>query len=341
MKYIYITGGQQKEDAFGKEEWHRHKKGLILRMDLETLESEICVEYVTPTEFCPDEDPSILFKCGTLEGKKLYICTQTEVLTYRLPHFEQVGHISLPSFNDLHHVRPTRDGTLLIANTGLDMVMEVDAEGDVLREWHVLGEDPWQLFSPEVDYRKVPTTKPHKAHPNFVFQLHGEVWVTRFEQRDAVCLTEPDRKIEIGIQRPHDGFIYEDTIYFTTVDGHIVVANTGDLQVKQVINLNDQTGAIRALGWCRGLWVLDDDHILVGFSRLRPTKWRANLRWVKGGVRMLSRLGLLPTRIAMYDVKKGGLCWEKNLEGLGMNVIFSLHGVEGQLRAHNALVEDE
>jgi hypothetical protein len=328
MRSLYITGGQQKDDAFVKEEWHQHKKGLILRMDLETRDLEICAEYVTPPEARPSSDPSILFKCGTLEGKKLYVCTQTEVLTYELPHFDRVGYVSIPSFNDLHHVRPTADGTLLIANTGLDMVMEVDAAGNVLREWHVLGKDPWQLFSSDVDYRKVPTTKPHRAHPNYVFLFREEVWVTRFEQRDAVCLTRSGRRMAINIQRPHDGFVCGDLVYFTTVDGHIVIASLRDLKVKQIINLNEATGAIRALGWCRGLWVIDHHQVLVGFSRLRPTRWRENLRWMKGGIRMVASLGLLPTRIAMYDLNKGILCWEKDLESFGMNVIFSLQCVE-------------
>ena len=36
----------------------------------------------------------------------------------------------------------------------------------------------WERFDPEVDYRQVPTTKPHETHPNFVFIVEEDVWVT-------------------------------------------------------------------------------------------------------------------------------------------------------------------
>ncbi len=75
---------------------------------------------------CPPDDPAILFKSGTLANGLLYLTTQTEVLVYRVPSFELTTGISLPSFNDVHHVRPTADGTLLVAVTGLDMVAESD-----------------------------------------------------------------------------------------------------------------------------------------------------------------------------------------------------------------------
>lgn len=70
MKNLYVIGGQHKRDAFGKDEWHRYQKGLILRVDPEAGTSETCVEYVTPPEACAaEEDPSILFKAGTEIGR--------------------------------------------------------------------------------------------------------------------------------------------------------------------------------------------------------------------------------------------------------------------------------
>jgi hypothetical protein len=87
--------------------------------------------------------PAILFKSVFLSDDKLFTCTSTEVLVYQLPGFQLLHYISLPCFNDLHHVYPTREGTLLVAVTGLDMVVEVGTAGEVIREWNVLGEDPW------------------------------------------------------------------------------------------------------------------------------------------------------------------------------------------------------
>lgn len=42
----------------------------------------------------------MLFKAGTIQDGKLHVSTQTEILTYELPGFRQVKHLSLPCFND-------------------------------------------------------------------------------------------------------------------------------------------------------------------------------------------------------------------------------------------------
>jgi hypothetical protein len=328
VKTLYIIGGKRKTDYFHKKEWNWFETGFIVRVNPETWSAEICVQYITPPEVCAaDKDPSILFKAGTVQGGKLYVCTQTEVLIYELPNFKRVGYLSLPCFNDLHHVCPTAEGNLLVANSGLDMVVETTPGGTVLREWNVLGNEPWERFSKDVDYRQIITTKPHKSHPNYVWQVDREIWVTRFEQRDAICLTQPARRIEIGIERPHDGIVRGDFVYYTTVDGHIVIASLKSGYIQKVVNLNGITDAHNtALGWCRGLKVLDEAHIVVGFTRLRPTKWRENIHWIK---RHLGKhAGTLPTRIALYDLQRQALCWEYSMEELGMGAIFSIHTID-------------
>lgn len=327
---LYVVGGESKKNAEDKDEWHRHKRGVIVRVSPQTNSAEMCVEYITPPEARPAEDPSILFKTGTLENGKLYVCTQTEVLIYALPHFEQIGYVSLPCFNDLHHVLPTPEGNMLVTVTGLDLVVEVTPQGEILREWGVLGQDPWSRFSREIDYRQVVTTKPHEAHPNHTFRVGEDIWVTRFEQRDAICLTQPDQRIEIGVQRPHDGAVYEEAVYFTTVDGHIIVASLENNRVEQVIDLNEITNSGWSLGWCRGLHIVDKEHIIIGFTRVRPTKIRENVRWIKHRFGLRETAGKLPARIALYNIKERKLCWEQNLEDAGMNVVFSIHSATGE-----------
>src|SRR5205807_3541516 len=129
----------------------------------------------------------------------------------------RVGYVSLPCFNDLHHVRPSGDGNLIAVNTGLDMVVKFTPQGRVLQEWWVLDEPRWSRFSRTLDYRKVESTKPHQSHPNFAFVLEGDLWVTRFRQRDAICLTKPGGRIDIGVESPHDGLLSGNRIWFTTV----------------------------------------------------------------------------------------------------------------------------
>ncbi len=322
---IYVVGGAQKKTAHQVEEWHRHRQGLVVRIDTKTGSHEKCIEYVSPPEACADEDPAVLFKAATLVGDTFYICTQTEVLLFDFPSFKQKGYISLKCFNDVHHVRPTERDTLIVVTTGLDMLVEVDNNGKVLNEWNVFGEEPWERFSKDTDYRKVVTTKPHHAHPNYCFYIGEELWVTRFEQRDAICLSNPERRIEIGVEKPHDGIVANGKVYFTTVDGHIVVADAESTKVETVLNLNEIGETELALGWCRGLLVLNEDKVLVGFSRLRPTKIRENLRWMKHKLGLRNTAGNMSSRIALYDLKAKELCWEQDVEEFGLNVVFSVH----------------
>ena len=322
MSRLYISGGRQRSTVFRRlEEWQSYEQALLIELNTENNQSRVCVEYVSPPEVCADELPSILFKSASLHENKLYACTSTEILIYETPEFRISHYISIPCFNDLHHVCPTAQGTLLVAVTGLDMVLEMTLDGNVIRQWSVLGDDPWTRFSRQVDYRKVASTKPHESHPNHVFELDGEVWVTRLQQRDAICLTNPGARIDIAVQRPHDGYIFGDRIYFSTVDGHVVIANRKTLRVEETINLNamnHQSGQV--LGWCRGVLPLDERWVWVGFTRVRPTKLVENVAWIKNAGSDRHK----PTHLALYDLTRKRCEQEIDLEPFGVGVVFSI-----------------
>ncbi len=321
MGKIFVGGGQFRSSVFQKlEEWESCKRGIMVEIDPVTKMSQNFVDYESPKEAAPDELPAIIFKSSTLRGNKLYACTSTEVMIYDLPSFRLEAYISLPCFNDVHHVYPTPQGTLLVMITGLDIVAEVSLDGKLLNHWDVMGEDTWSIFSKDIDYRKVPTTKPHRAHANHIFQLGDETWVTRFHQRDAISLRDPKRKIEIAIQRPHDGFLFNGSLYFTTVDGHVLLVNPTTLQIERNIDLNKITGSgDESLGWCRGLLPLDDRFLWVGFTRVRPTKFRENLAWVRQQKRSHR-----PSHIALYDLQSGKCLEEIETEPHGIGVVFTL-----------------
>lgn len=328
MNSFYVVGGRLRDTVFRKlEEWQSCDQALVIELDPSRNESRPCVEYTSPPEVCPPDLPAILFKSATLKGNKLYTCTSTEVLVYELPSFRLGHYISLPCFNDLHHAYPSREGTILAAVTGLDMVVEVTTDGKLVREWSVIAEDTWARFSRHTDYRLVPTTKPHRSHPNHVFELEGEVWVTRFQQRDVICLTKPGCRIDIAVGRPHDGYLFGDKIYFTTVDGHVVIANQKTLHVEQTIDLNQMSGQSgQVLGWCRGVLPLDERRVWVGFTRVRPTKFVENVAWVKhGGSRHR------PSHVALYDLERKACELEIALEPHGIGVVFSLLPIPGSL----------
>lgn len=305
-----------------EEEWHLYESALILEVDAENGSAEIKTEYKTPPEARANRQSSCTFKCGTIAGSKLYACTSTEVLVFDLPEFRISNYISIPCFNDVHHVVPDADGNLLVTSTGLEMVVKVTPEGTVLRQWSVLGEDPWEKFSRTVDYRKVDSTKPHRSHPNFTFELDGQIWATRFFQRDAICLTDTNRRIEIGIQAPHDGLVRGDNIHFTTVDGHVVIVSADSLQIDAAVDLKAINGQNALLGWCRGLLPVAHTKFWIGFTRVRKTKFRENLLWVKN----IFRDGMVekPSHIALYDIGTRTCLREIDLEKYGMNVIFGI-----------------
>lgn len=324
---LHITGGRQKadRDLMTQPEWQHYQYAVIAAVDLETGAIECKATHESPPEVRPDESPSILFKSGAAWRGRFYACTQTEVLVYRIEDWSIERTITIPCFNDLHHVRPNGDDSLLVVSTGLDLVVEIDLEGVVLREWSATGEDPWVRFSREVDYRKVPTTKPHSAHPNYVFSNGGELWATRAIDGDAICLTAPGRAFpRFSDVYVHDGVPRGDLVDFTSVSGHVIRIEASTGRVVRDYDLNSIVGGRTPLGWCRGLHWIDDDRVAVGFSRLRGTRWQRNVRWFK---HQLGGKGtqLMATRIAIFDLERGELCAQHDLEPADVNVVFSIH----------------
>lgn len=336
VRRLYVAGGQQRGlrpmSAGMDGGWYEYEKAILVELDTATGEAHKVVEHVSPPGATADEQPAILFKSGTLEGDLLYTCTQTELMVYRVPSFERLAYVSLPAFNDVHHVRPTPAGNLLVANTGLDMVMEVSWSGDVVQLWNVLGEDPWARFSPDTDYRRVKTTKPHHAHPNHVFYIGDEPWATRFEQRDAVSLVDPSRRINIGLERLHDGLVYDGRVYFTTVNGQVAVADTTTLQVIEVIDLTRAHPQDMLLGWARGL-MIEGDQMWVGFSRIRPTKFRENVGWVLHGLKRD-----FGTHVGCYDLRSGQSVGQFLVEPYGLSAVFGIYDAD-KFRSHPAVAD--
>jgi hypothetical protein len=328
MKF-YIVGGKQRRTTGRMEEWHLYEEAVIAELDASTGRLGKVLEHVTPDDACPiDQNPGIIFKAATLDNDVLYACTQTEVMAYDVPSFRRRFYLSLPCFNDVHHVSPTPEGKLLVASTGLDLVVEVTTTGEILREWNVLGKDPWERFSRDIDYRQVLTTKPHESHPNYVFQIGSDIWVTRFEQRDAVCLTSEGR-FAVEIEKPHDGIVRNGLVYFTTVDGHIIIFETQSRKLVRAVDLNQfcdlDEGTV--MGWCRGLELLDENRLVVGFSRIRQTAFRQNLRWMRARALRKDVINALPTRIALMDIVEGKQLWAHDVESADVNAVFSVHAL--------------
>jgi hypothetical protein len=323
---IFVVGGEQRGVPHWTKEWKLYKKALVAKVA--NGRAERVLEYETPAEYCADDAPSIVFKAASIHGDRAYLCTQTEVLICDFPSFTVRKVVSLPFFNDLHHVAVAPDGRLFVAVTGLDAVAELTPDGELLNLASVTGKPVWERFSKTVDYRKVATTKPHLSHPNFVFFLDGEPWVTRFAQRDAVPLNGNAggrAPFKLGMEGVHDGHVAAGCIYFTAVNGFVLRFDLASGHMQSFdLNRAHSPYTDRPLGWCRGILPLGKD-MWVGFSRIRYTALRQNLDWIRRGFRNVDRLPPAPTRIARYDLAKNEFVGELDLEPAGMNTIFSIH----------------
>jgi hypothetical protein len=326
LAVFYVTGGRQRKNVKQQDEWFSYGQAAIVALHEEDGQVVHCLDYMSPEEARPtDKNANVVFKAGSIAGNRLIVCTQTEILEYSLPDFSLVNYITHPWLNDVHHVVRSTRGTLLVASTGLDMILEMDDDGQVVNSHTAIpGEDPWDRFDKAVDYRKVVTTKPHHSHPNYCFEYHGELWISRFIQRDLLCLSDPSKRIDIGEEKIHDGNLHGHLVYCTTVNGFLFVADLDTQKVVQKYDLNEITGSDKTLGWCRGVHILDDDRVLVGFSRLRPSKFKDNLRWVKYRMGMREDAGRLPTRVDCFNLTRSTLDWSVDLEPSGLNAVFSI-----------------
>jgi hypothetical protein len=315
---LLVVGGQQRGDRSVRDlDDHWYGYGRALALEIGAGEVRTAISYISPPSTCLAADP-VLFKQATCVGNRLYLCTPSELLVVALPGYEVEHHISLRCFNDVHHVMPTPAGTLLVSNSGLEMALEVDLDGSVIQAWNVLGEEPWSGVSDTIDYRMGVDLKPHRAHPNHTFFLDGEPWVTRFQLRDAVCLDDHRRRIDIGVERVHDGEVRDGHVYFTTVDGKVAIADAETLQLVDVVALSEPGEPGAQLGWCRGLLFVGDE-AWVGFSRIRHTRFRDALSRVRSG--MSNRL---PTRVARFSLPDWTPLGSIDLEPFGLNAVFSI-----------------
>ena len=319
-----VIGGRQPSGR-RKPDWQLFDRAVIVHADPATGVVRNVVQYTSAPEVMPEETGAgTIFKAGTRIGDRLYTCTSTEVLVYALPSFEIVEYFTHPYFNDLHHVALGPCGELVVVSTGLDLVLVFSPGRELIGQYNVADEPTWSRFSAEIDYRKVPTTKPHKAHPNFAFHLEGDLWVTRFYQKDAIRAACPTDRFAIEVGFPHDGVVNFGNVYFTTVNGYVCVFDQHSRKLEQNYDLYRMSSTAKALGWCRGIEPIAPELVVVGFTRLRVTKFRENVWWVKerlGAGKLLSEA----TRICCYDLRRRELVWETSLEQYGVNAIFAIH----------------
>lgn len=323
---LHVLGGRQRNPAGMREldtQWYGYGSGVVVRVGHGTPET---VQTWASHAGTHGPDDPILFKSAYRRGDLLYACSQTEAMVFDYPSFQLRHHVSLPVFNDVHHVIPggaaaataNDERTLLAAVSGQDAVIEFTVDGELLKVWAVDGSDPTDRIDPARDYRINTKLKPHAFHPNYVFRMpDGTAWVTRFETRDAVQIDDVSRRIPIDQERCHDGVVDGGLVHFTTIDGHVVSADVETLKVVGTHRLGRRSEDT-LLGWCRGLTFVGQ-YAIVGYSRIRHTKVRGALSFIRTGFSAAE-----PTRIAVYDRQTWALEEEIDLEPAGCNAVFSI-----------------
>ena len=281
---ILLTGGIYKKSAAVEEVGRRFDAGYLQIVDWNKRKIEREMIYRSPAD-CIGDGFGTVFKAGDIDGEGLIILpTSTEVLLLSMEGWQIVRRLSNPGFNDIHHAKKVGD-KIYVVNTGMEQIDIIDQYGELLESIELASEKRRKQFSSDVDYRFLHTTKPHEIHANHLFFLEDEPWVTRFKQRDAVLLIDPERRINLDVSQgvpSHDGHVRGDFIYFTLTDGYIAVVSRETLVVEAIFDLNKMSGRRSQLGWCRGVDIAGT-RAWVGFSQFRTSKFREYGQWIRAG----------------------------------------------------------
>lgn len=320
MTELLVFGGRNHPNPHQRPAWDRYDLCVLLKI----RESDGAVLQRLEYPGWPlDREVGVsrTFRAATIVGDLAYTCTGTQVVKIDLRTFQVAETQTHRYFNDLHQVNLI-DGRLFVAATGVDSVLEFDDKFELVKRYQVGTDAVLTRFGPDADYRRIPYTKPHEAHPNFVETWDGELWVTNWEAGRVESLSS-QRRYYVASHRIHDGIPKFGKIWFTSVNGAVVRMQPTDGTIE-TFELAAMTPTNRALGWCRGIAPVGEDGVYVGFSKLRETKLRENLKWL--GNKLLKQEFALsePTHVARYDLAKRTRLWDTDLDEHGMNAVFSI-----------------
>lgn len=279
---LVLAGGRQSREAGVADRTHAplYDRGILAKLDLDrgTVEPWVVGEG--------------RFGALSVDGRDLVACTGTHVLRIG-PDGRVTGREGHPWLSDVHHALVI-DGVAHAASTALDGVVALGLAPTFLPT--VRGG-----VSPHVER---PPGTPSQTHPNFVFRVDGVAHVTRGTRGDAVALRDLERSWAIAPVVVHDGIVTPEGVWFTRVDGQLVLIDPATGRIAQTVALHQPGDGPEPLGWCRGLCIADGI-AWVGFTRLRATRLRRHLAWARGRLRGRPIATRRPTRIEGFDLQTG------------------------------------
>lgn len=327
MSKVIVVGGVLNERYQKGHPWTLYKSANVIELDLKTGAVEERYVLSEPPGYMKDRGALSPFKAASLDGEVMLLCTTTHIYEVSISDWACRREVTHRKMNDVHHVVNTGNNTLLVVSTGLDAILELDWNGNLVESWP-LTQRASIMLSDEIDYRNVECTKPHDMHPNYIFNFCGEWLVTRFNQADAIgFMSASDTKISIPDDvNIHDGLVSSGKIWFTSTNGNLYCYD-GDIHASpRIIEVSKIYDDDRPKGWCRGVEILKDGRVLVGFSRLRETKFKDNLRKVAGRF-VQSKGEVHPARVVCVNAACGSIDKEYDLTGY-MDAIFSIHSLD-------------
>jgi len=285
MEFLVAYATQRTNELIGKYKLDTKATdtGVLARVDWDAGIITPIFEYRTPVEN-RHPDLRVTFKAGHITSDELLLPTSTEILVFSRGDWQLKEVVSLPQFNDLHHVIVS-DSEWIVCNTGLDSLVWLDANGNFIRQEVLLDSDVPTRYGLDMDFRQLFSTKPHNVHPNYLFHgPAGELFVTCFFQKRAVNVADSADYYPIDVGNPHDGLLHDGKVYFTTTNGHVVICDAFSRKQIEILDIPAILGEERAIGWCRGLHI-KQNRLFIGFSKIRETKSKEFIRWIRNGLK--------------------------------------------------------
>ena len=327
---LLVSMGIPAKDIKKREEGFRYVKAVIQIIDWCDKKVIKEINYTSPLENLGG-GLSQMFKGAAIHNNYCYVVSNTEVLRYDLSNWELTSLYTDKSFNDLHGVLPTGDG-VYVCNTGLEIVQKIESYGEpcakVVSEINIASQPTWQRFNNKIDYRTIPTTKPHEAHINHLFTIRKKVWVNLGNSRKAICVTDPNLFIDMDSYFDqnekvlcHDGLVVGDKIYFTSVSGKIIIVDKNYLKVEKIINLNKINNLDKDIGWTRGIEVVGTK-AYVGITKVRRSRFKEYTKYLVTGEK-----SSMPSSIIELDLEREVItdAYEaQNYQGHGIYSIIKL-----------------
>ena len=317
---LYVTGARRNKEEFSTDKFSScYDAGIFeINFSKKTIVREYIENKANKEIYVPEY--TLSFRGGCIHRGSLMTCNHSEIVTLNINDFTITNRITNNNFNDLHCVQYFK-GEKWVVSTGIDMAIKLSGDNSV--ELFPVNGSASNVYNEKLDYRNI-CTKPHGSHPNFLFATDDGVWATRFKERDAVLLTDPDKTINVNVERPHDGVVRGGSVFFTTVDGCVVES---DIKTGNVIKVYDikANNSSAERGWCRGLCV-EGDYLYVGFTVIRHSKNIERLSYVTDTLRVLGDKlkNKFPARIVKYNLKKERIEDEMRFKLSEIGVIFSI-----------------